>query len=82
MSLRDVRLSSLCHGQVPLPVVLPVFPRLDLKKKACFSGIGFLSLKDSAVCLLTSLNCITLRYASDLHSLNPALFDYICRYSN
>lgn len=48
-------LSSLCHGQVTLPVVLPVFPRLDLKRKAFFSGIGFLSLKDSAVVSLLLL---------------------------
>lgn len=43
------------HDQVTLHGVLPAFPRLDLKRKAFFSGMGFLSLKDSAVVSLLLL---------------------------
>lgn len=73
---------SHCHGQIAFRGALPAFPRLDPKRTAFFLRNRLFVLEGFCCYLLTSLNCITPRYASDLHSLNPALFGRICHYSN
>lgn len=73
---------SHCHGQMTLSGALPASLRLDLKRKAFFLRNRLFVLEGFCCCLLTSLNCINPRYASDLHSLNPPLFGRVCHYSN
>lgn len=82
MEVRDTHLSSLCHIRSLCLVFLPFFSQVGSKEKSIFLRNRLFVLEGFCSWLLTSLNCITLRYASDLHSLNPALFDYICHYSN
>lgn len=73
---------SICSRSGHFAWCFASFSQVGSKEKGIFLGNGFFVLEGFCCCLLTSLNCITPRYASDLHSLNPAVFDYICRYSN